>query len=86
MSIPHPQPVMDGPTATRAIRALGVDWLVFGVTGNGLASDQKTFLEAGANQVVIKPLYLADFEKAMVSHLARGAERMKTSQTDGSLG
>ncbi len=72
---------MDGPTATRAIRALGVDWLVFGVTGNGLDSDQKTFLDAGANQIVIKPLYLADFEKAMVSHLVRDGGGLETSKT-----
>ena len=74
---------MDGPTATRAIRALGVDWLVFGVTGNGLDSDQKTFLDAGSNQVVIKPLHSADFEKAMVSHLVGDGEGMKTPQTVG---
>ena len=69
---------MDGPTATRAIRALGVEWLIFGVTGNGLDSDQKTFLEAGANQIIIKPLYLADFEKAMVHHLVGDGEGVAT--------
>jgi CheY-like chemotaxis protein len=74
---------MDGPTATRAIRALGVDWLVFGVTGNGLDSDQKTFLDAGVESVIIKPLYLADFEKAMVSHLVGDGVGMKTPQTVG---
>ena len=69
---------MDGPTATRAIRALGVEWLIFGVTGNGLDSDQKTFLEAGANQIIIKPLYLADFEKAMVRLLVGDCEGAET--------
>ena len=69
--LPIPQPKMDGPTATRAIRTeLGVQWLVFGVTGNGLDSDQKIFLDAGVDQVLIKPLYLADFERAMVRHLS----------------
>ena len=29
-------PTMDGPTATREIRAAGITWPIFGVTGNGL--------------------------------------------------
>jgi len=29
-------PTMDGPTATEAIRAAGITWPIFGVTGNGL--------------------------------------------------
>ena len=29
-------PTMDGPTATRKIRAEGITWPIFGVTGNGL--------------------------------------------------
>ena len=29
-------PKMDGPTATREIRAAGITWPIFGVTGNAL--------------------------------------------------
>ena len=72
---------MDGPTATRAIRALGVEWLIFGVTGNGLDSDQKTFLDAGANLMIINPLYLTDFEKAMVFYMSGEGEGLTTQQS-----
>jgi CheY-like chemotaxis protein len=58
-------PKMDGPTATAEIRALGVDWPIFGLTGNAFESDINTFLAAGVNKVLVKPLYVADFAGAM---------------------
>lgn len=56
---------MDGPTATSKIRELGVHWPIFGVTGNAFDADIQTFLAAGANKVLIKPLYIDTFNKAM---------------------
>jgi CheY-like chemotaxis protein len=49
-------PHMDGPTATRKIRELGYDGLIFGVTGNVLQSDVDIFKECGADAVLAKPL------------------------------
>ena len=44
-------PVMDGPTATRTIRAMGCQMPIFGVTGNGQDFDVTRFLASGANKV-----------------------------------
>ena len=54
-------PNKDGPTATKEIRALGYKAAIFGVTGNGLATDIEHFKADGADDVVLKPLHLSDF-------------------------
>ena len=58
-------PNMEGPAATAEIRALGIDWPIFGLTGNGMEADIQTFLKAGANKVFVKPMYIEDFETTM---------------------
>ena len=50
-------PTMDGPTATKALRAMGYDGLIIGVTGNAHTEDIETFLKAGVNKVLTKPLH-----------------------------
>jgi CheY-like chemotaxis protein len=57
---------MDGPTATRAIRALGYTGRIFGVTGNGVAADVERFLASGIDRVILKPFSLPDFQAALV--------------------
>ena len=57
---------MDGPTATRAIRAMGYAGRIFGVTGNGMPSDIPTFTDSGVNRVLVKPFTLNDFHSALV--------------------
>jgi CheY-like chemotaxis protein len=47
---------MRGPDATLAIRKLGSDVLVIGITGNVLQDDVELFLSHGANSVLAKPL------------------------------
>lgn len=42
-------PHVDGLTATRTLRSLGVASTVIAVTGTALASDQAEFLAAGAD-------------------------------------
>ena len=59
------QPIMDGPTATRAIRLLGYTGRIFGVTGNGIPADVKAFRDSGVDRVVLKPFTLADFQEAL---------------------
>ena len=51
-------PVMDGPTATKAIREAGYKKPIIGVTGNVLPTDTATFMLAGANEVLHKPVTL----------------------------
>ena len=51
-------PTMNGPDATREIRALGYAKPIIGVTGNALDSDKEIFINAGASDVIIKPLRL----------------------------
>ena len=58
-------PNMDGPTATREIRALGYTAPIFGVTGNTLDSDVDHFLLSGADKVLAKPFQMNAFMAAM---------------------
>ena len=58
-------PNMDGPTATKEIRALGYTAPIYGVTGNTLNSDVDYFLSKGANRVFAKPLNVDMFNEAV---------------------
>ena len=58
-------PVMDGPTATRLIREMGFEGLIFGVTGNALPEDVASFKASGANDVFIKPLNILLYDNAI---------------------
>lgn len=58
-------PVMNGPDATRSIKALDPSILVVGVTGNGQESDVEVFRAAGAEEVLLKPLSFHAFEKVL---------------------
>ena len=64
-------PIMDGPTATQAIRALGYSGPILGVTGNTLGSDVNHFIQCGANAVLPKPFDLSLFKVLMKNHEAR---------------
>ena len=56
-------PNMDGPTATKALRAMGYNGVIIGVTGNQLSADIEHFLECGANKVLMKPLVVEQFRQ-----------------------
>jgi CheY-like chemotaxis protein len=58
-------PVMDGPTATKEIRALGYTAPIFGVTGNCLDFDIKRFKDCGATEVFAKPFRVDAFHLVM---------------------
>jgi CheY-like chemotaxis protein len=58
-------PVMDGPTATQHLRAMGCRSLIVGVTGNVLPQDIDHFKEQGANTVLAKPLNIEAFESTL---------------------
>ena len=58
-------PIMDGPTATEAIRRLGYSGPIFGVTGNTLDSDVNHFISHGADAVLSKPFDYKRFKQLM---------------------
>jgi CheY-like chemotaxis protein len=66
-------PVMDGPTATKEIRALGYTAPIFGVTGNCLGFDIKRFKDCGATDVFPKPFSVDVFHTTMASITAASA-------------
>jgi CheY-like chemotaxis protein len=73
----YEMPVMNGPTATRALRELGCDALIVGVTGNLLPEDVRFFKEHGADAVLGKPLDIRAFEELVVD-LRDGAEHVSS--------
>jgi signal transduction histidine kinase len=58
-------PVMNGPSATAKLRALGCTAPIIGITGNVLPADVEFFLQSGANAVLPKPLRLPDLYDAL---------------------
>lgn len=65
----YEMPVMDGPTAAKAIRYMGCDhYFIVGVTGNMLTEDVEYFVSCGANAVLPKPLKLSKLECIWKEH------------------
>jgi CheY-like chemotaxis protein len=58
----YEMPVMDGPTASMEIRALGCDSFIVGITGNVLPEDVAHFRRCGANCVFPKPIQMEALE------------------------
>jgi CheY-like chemotaxis protein len=58
-------PLMDGDVATAKLREWGYDGLIFGLTGNALAEDLKSFCDLGANYAFSKPLNMEQFIKTL---------------------
>jgi CheY-like chemotaxis protein len=58
-------PLMDGDVATAKLREWGYDGLIFGLTGNALAEDLKSFCDMGANYAFSKPLNMEQFIKTL---------------------
>ena len=49
-------PNMSGLEASKELRSLGCTSIIIGITGNAMADDVKSFIEAGADLVLSKPL------------------------------
>ena len=62
-------PKMDGPTATRELRALGYKGMIIGVTGSALPADMEIFLSAGATCVLTKPYHVEDLFAAIAGNV-----------------
>jgi CheY-like chemotaxis protein len=61
-------PVMDGPSAAKAMRDLGVTIPIFGVTGDGEDNDIDYFKSHGATAVLVKPMDMNEFLRYMVQY------------------
>ena len=60
---------MDGLTATRELRQRGYHGVIIGVTGGGLPEDIAAFLDAGADDVLIKPITFQQLERSALKAL-----------------
>ncbi|XP_073299193.1 two-component response regulator 24-like [Primulina huaijiensis] len=49
-------PIMDGPTATKELRAMGVTNMIVGVTSCSMESETQAFIRAGVDGCIKKPL------------------------------
>ena len=58
----YEMPRMKGPDAAAAVRKLGCDAVIVGITGNTLPEDVQYFKANGANAVLPKPLDIKDLE------------------------
>ena len=58
-------PVLDGPDATKAIRALGHTGPIIGCTGNTLDMDLERFKDSGCDRVIGKPFEPEMFHQFM---------------------
>jgi CheY-like chemotaxis protein len=67
-------PIMDGPTAAKSIRKLGLKVNIIGITGNVLPDDIKCFKACGANDVRAKPVKIVDLNMSWVKFFSSRQE------------
>lgn len=60
---------MDGLTTTKALRQKGFHGVIIGVTGGGLPEDISAFLDAGADEVLVKPITFVQLERSVLKAL-----------------
>ncbi|KDQ58477.1 hypothetical protein JAAARDRAFT_57408 [Jaapia argillacea MUCL 33604] len=58
VSLDNQMPVMTGEETVRELRSLGRKDLVVGCTGNALTEDQASYMEAGADRILTKPIMI----------------------------
>jgi len=75
-------PVMDGYTATRSLRSMGVTTPVLAITANGMDKDQLQCLTAGCTGYLTKPIATDSLLRAVSEQLGRDVEE---SASPGSI-
>ena len=75
---------MDGPDATKAIRALGYTGPIIGCTGNTLDMDLLRFKQSGCDRVIGKPFQPELFHQFMIE-LTGGTSHPPSGALDHSL-
>jgi len=68
----YEMPLLNGPDATKQLRAMGCQARIIGITGNVLAEDVSFFKTSGADHVLPKPVSLAAVEALWQSRRAPG--------------
>ena len=64
--VDYEMPVMNGPEACKAVRAMGYTGFVVGVTGNLLPEDIGYFMDCGADAVLPKPFKYKELEQLLI--------------------
>ena len=77
-------PIMDGYTASRALRDMGATLPIVAVTAHALSGEQERCLAAGCNAYVTKPLDGAALLDLLVKSLISGSHGGPDGGTDGS--
>jgi CheY-like chemotaxis protein/HPt (histidine-containing phosphotransfer) domain-containing protein len=67
-------PVMDGPAATRTVRAAGSRVPIIALTATSLPEDQDRCLDAGMNSHLTKPITLPELRRALEPYLTAPAQ------------
>ena len=75
-------PVLDGAEATRQLRAAGFSLPILALTADVLAEDQVSFLQAGCNEVLSKPIEPALLYQALARYLARPSVPVASPPTE----
>ena len=76
------QPVLDGPDATKAIRALGYTGPIIGCTGNTLDIDLLRFKESGGDRVIGKPFLHEMFHQFMNELLLTNGQGIENNEVE----
>jgi len=71
-------PVMDGPTATRALRSRGVTIPIIALTANVFDEDRRMCLSAGMDDFLTKPVSLCLLRQTLSAHLSPSGDQPPT--------
>ncbi|WP_281760349.1 PAS domain-containing hybrid sensor histidine kinase/response regulator [Pseudodesulfovibrio nedwellii] len=79
-------PIMDGVSATRAIRApqsgvIDPSVPILALTAHALKGDRERFLEAGMDDYIAKPITMNNFYNAIARNVGKGQKRHQPIQT-----
>ncbi|THU98020.1 hypothetical protein K435DRAFT_828505 [Dendrothele bispora CBS 962.96] len=79
VSMDNHMPVKTGEDAVKEIRLSGSDLFIVGCTGNALTEDQRSFIKAGVNYVLTKPINFALLRK----YVQEARERRNDRRNEG---
>lgn len=63
-------PIMDGLTATRHLRERNMEAPILALTATVMDNEEKTILDSGMNDLLIKPFHPDDLEKKIKNYLS----------------